>query len=60
MTLEKANKIEITLRGDGLYDVSTDAGYIGAVMASQLESAVKILKRDKYGNGFYNKLTEAK
>lgn len=43
----------VTKRKDGLYDISTEAGYIGAVMKSQLEKAEKILKQDMYGRNFY-------
>jgi hypothetical protein len=46
----------ITKREDGLYDISTDAGYIGTVMKSQLEKAERILKQDMYGRNFYTYL----
>lgn len=54
--MTEKNNVTVTKRNDGFYDVSTDAGYIGAIYESQIEKAVKILERDKYGMNFYRKL----
>jgi len=54
----KSNHIEINRRKDGLYTISTEQGIIGTVMFSQLEKAVELLKTDKYGTDFYNKLND--
>ena len=43
-------------RNDGLYDVYTEAGFIGVVAECQLEKAEKILSKDIYGRNFYEKL----
>lgn len=48
----------ITKRNDGLYDISTKAGYIGVVMENQLEKAAQILKKDMYGRNFYTILNK--
>ena len=48
--------MKVIKRTDGLYDVYTEVGFIGTVMEYQLEKAEKILTKDKYGIGFYNKL----
>ncbi len=43
-------------RIDGLYDLYTEAGFIGTVAECQLEKAERILQKDIYGRNFYNKL----
>lgn len=48
--------MKVIKRKDGLYDIYTEAGFIGTVMKDQLNKAEKILQADKYGKGFYNKL----
>ena len=52
----KSDYMTVTKREDNLFDISTETGYIGAVMESQLEKAEQILKRDKWGRRFYTLL----
>lgn len=49
--------MKVIKRDDGLYDVYTEAGFIGTVMECQLERARQILEKDMYGINFYKKLS---
>lgn len=48
--------IKVKEKENGLYEVSTEHGFIGTVLEKQLERAKEILEIDPYGDNFYQRL----